>query len=106
MISESTIQESVRRIVEAFAPDRAIVVWFFARGEQGFRSDLDLLVIVPRIANRRAMTTVMSGLRSGLRLPCDLLVLTQSEFEGGSGVVGSAIRTAAAEGKDVYDRAA
>lgn len=106
MISESTIQEAVRRIVDAFAPDRVIVFGSVARGEQGPKSDLDLLVIVPRIENRRALTTAMSGLLWGLRLPCDLLVLTQREFEHEQGIVGSVIRPAAAEGKVVYERAA
>jgi predicted nucleotidyltransferase len=106
MIPESTIQEAVRRIVEAFAPERVIVFGSAARGDQGPKSDLDLLVIVPRIENRRAMTTAMSGLLWGLRIPCDLLVLTGEEFERERGVIGSVIRPAAAEGRVVYDRAA
>lgn len=106
MIPESTIQEAVRRIVDAFAPERVIVFGSAGRGDQGAKSDLDLLVLVPRIENRRAMTTAMSGLLWGLRIPCDLLVLTPEEFEQERGTVGSVIRPAAAEGRVVYDRAA
>ncbi|MCA9287878.1 MAG: nucleotidyltransferase domain-containing protein [Phycisphaerales bacterium] len=106
MISESSIQEATRRIVEAFAPDRVIVFGSVARGQAGASSDLDLMVVVPQVGDRRAMATAMGGVLWGLRLACDVVVLSREEFEREREQVGSVARPAAMEGRVVYDRAA
>lgn len=96
MIPESTIQESVRRIVEAFAPERVIVFGSYARGTADDRSDLDLLVIrdfkpgETRIGVWLAMERSLEGLGIGR----DIVLVTRAEFELSGRTLGTVVHYA------------
>lgn len=52
-VSEATLTELVRRIVQTVQPKRIILFGSAARGQMGPHSDLDLLVIMPDGTHRR-----------------------------------------------------
>ena len=102
MTIEETIDRMVRRIAEQFGPEKIILFGSMARGEQGPDSDVDLLVVVREVTDRRALRVAMRRAVNGMGLSKDILVLTSQEFERKRRIPGSAAYPADQEGKVLY----
>ncbi len=79
---DPVLAEIVRRLVEAYRPERIYLFGSVARGEAGPDSDYDLLVVVPDDAppERRDSALAYQALR-GTGIAADVLVCTHSYFE-------------------------
>lgn len=73
-----------------------------ARGDERPESDVDLLVVEPQVASRRAEMARLARILRPLRIPADVLVLSRKVFDEWSGVPGTVIHEAAREGKVLY----
>lgn len=93
------------RLVELFQPSRIILFGSFARGEATDDSDVDLLVVVPEVEDRRTLRVQMRRALQGMGLPKDIVLLTESEFEARRSVPGSVAYPADREGRVLYARA-
>lgn len=103
-MSDDLVQIMVRRIVERFRPVRIILFGSQARGEAGPWSDVDLLVVLEEVANKRqAMVEILRAL-GDLPVCKDVLVTTPEEISRRGHVVGDVLRSALREGKVVYER--
>jgi predicted nucleotidyltransferase len=80
--SDPVLAEAVRRLVEAYRPERVYLFGSVARGDAGPDSDYDLLVVVPDDAppERRRSRLAYEVLR-GTGTAADVLVCTRSYFE-------------------------
>lgn len=80
--SDPVLAEIVRRLVEAYEPERIYLFGSVARGDAGPNSDYDLLVVVPDDAppQRRRSRLAYEALR-GTGVAADVLVCTRSYFE-------------------------
>lgn len=80
--SDPALAEVVRRLVEAYRPERIYLFGSVARGDAGPDSDYDLLVVVPDDAppERRRSRLAYEVLR-GTGTAADVLVCTRSYFE-------------------------
>ena len=96
----------VQRIVERFQPQRIILFGSHARGEAGPDSDVDLLVVLPHVASRRAERVKIRTALNGIGLAKDIVVATPEEIEEKRDLVGTIIYPALREGKVVYERLA
>ncbi len=76
------LSEVLRRLVEAYRPERIYLFGSHARGDVGPDSDYDLLVVVPDDAppERRRSRLAYQALR-GTGTAADVLVTTRSYFE-------------------------
>jgi predicted nucleotidyltransferase len=76
------LAEIVRRLVEAYQPERIYLFGSHARGEAGPDSDYDLMVVVPGTAppSPQRSHTTYEALR-GLRAAADVLVWSREEFD-------------------------
>ena len=76
------LAEAVRRLVEAYRPERIYLFGSVARGDSGPDSDYDLLIVVPDSASteRRRSRLAYEALR-GTGIAADVLVCTSSYFE-------------------------
>jgi predicted nucleotidyltransferase len=103
VLSEETLQELVRRIVEAAAPEEIVLFGSAARGQMGPDSDVDLLV-VKSCKNRRevarAIYRQLVGVAPGL--PKDIIVVTPEDVERDRDTIGYIIRPALRDGRVVY----
>ena len=95
----------VKRLVGSLSPERILLFGSHAWGIPDEDSDVDLLVIVsdsdlPPYKRARAGYKALRG----VRLPKDILVLTQAEFERQATVRCSLARRALEHGKVLYDR--
>jgi predicted nucleotidyltransferase len=98
------VREATRRLVDAFDPLRIIVFGSYARGEAHPGSDLDLLVVLPEVDNKREAAIAMRHELAGLSVPKDVVVTTPDEIaqrhDSTWHIVGFALR----DGKTVYQK--
>lgn len=98
------VQVMVERIVRQFRPVRIILFGSRARGEAGPWSDVDLLVVLPEVTDKRqAMVEILRAL-SDLPVCKDVVVTTPEELERRGHVKGDVLRAALREGKVIYQR--
>ncbi len=102
---DKTLAELVRRLAEAFEPERIYLFGSKARGETGPDSDYDFLVVVPddSTPERRRSRLAYQALR-GTRTAADVLVWTKEAFESRLHLPASLPATVVREGKLLYAR--
>ncbi|MDR7483162.1 MAG: nucleotidyltransferase domain-containing protein [Armatimonadota bacterium] len=100
LTQDPTLAEVVRRLVEAYRPERIYLFGSFARGEAGPDSDYDLLVIVPDDApQERKDSKLAYQVLWGTGAAADVIVWERSRFERRARVVCSLPATVLREGK-------
>jgi len=105
MISGSKIQEAVELLREAGNPVRIILYGSYGRGTPHEESDLDFLVVMPVLRNRRMEMVRLRRVLSPLRIPVDLLVVSDKVFREWSDTPGNIFYEAAREGRVLYEAA-
>lgn len=94
------LAEALRRLVEAYRPERIYLFGSHARGDAGPDSDYDLLVVVPDDAppERRRSRLAYQALH-GTGVAVDVLVTTRSYFEARRHLKASLPGTVLREGR-------
>lgn len=105
MATDDALATATRLLVESAAPQRIILFGSHARGDAGASSDLDLLVLLPTVANRRRETARLLELLARHRIRADVVVTSVALFEDWRDVPGTVLFEAAREGKVVYEAA-
>ena len=101
--SDPILGEIVRRLVEAYSPERVYLFGSVARGEAGPDSDYDIMLIVPddappeRLRSRLAYQALW-----GTGTAADVLVWPRSSFERRARVAASLPATISREGVLLY----
>ena len=82
IIDQQIIDEAVQRLLQAApAGSRVILFGSHARGTADARSDLDLMVIETEVGDSFAESVRLRRELVSLRIPIDLLVRSQGEFD-------------------------
>ena len=102
MVSDETLGELVKRIVEATDPLRVILFGSAARGEAGRYSDIDVLVVVKEGSHRRHTAQRIYRRLLGIGVPVDVVVATPSDMEQYADSPGLIYREAIREGRELY----
>ena len=97
-----TIDELVRRIVEAVHPQRVVLFGSAARGEMGPNSDLDVLVIMPDGTHRRKTAQEIYRRMWGFGFAKDIVVVTESDVREYGANPYIIIKNALEEGRELY----
>lgn len=103
-VTEDRLREVVRRIVEAFDPERIILFGSYASGEPTPDSDVDLLVVMEdgkRPAERRMLVSRLFRPRP---FPMDILVYTPAEIQRALASHDPFILEALESGRTLYVR--
>ncbi len=98
------IQDATERIVKAFDPERVILFGSRARSEERAHSDVDLLVVLSRLENKREATVAMRRMLSDLPMAKDIVLTTPEEIKRRGDLVGTVLRPALREGKVLYQK--
>ena len=104
-IDESLVEEIVRRILAAAAPDKIILFGSAATGEMTHDSDIDLLVVEADPGNRRKESVKIDAALGGLGYPFDVIVISSEWFEASKNVIGGIAYPADKYGKVIYEAA-
>ncbi len=105
LTDEQILAEMVRRLREAFQPERIYLFGSKARGESGADSDYDLLIVVPDEAppEQKRSRLAYQALR-GTRTAADVLVWTREAFDSRLHLPASLPAIVVREGKLLYAR--
>jgi predicted nucleotidyltransferase len=98
------IQIMAERIIQDYDPVKIILFGSHARGEAGPESDIDLLVVLPEIANKHQAAVAIRRVLTDLPVPKDIVVTTPEEIARRGDLVGTVLRPALREGKVLYER--
>ena len=98
------LPEMVERIVRRVDPLRIILFGSWARGDARPDSDVDLLVILPRVENKRRIAVEILRALNGVPVSKDVIVTTPEEIAARGDIVGLVLRPALREGKVIYER--
>lgn len=102
-MDQAIIEKAVDLLLEAApAGSRVILFGSHARGDASPDSDLDFLVIEPKVADHRAEMVRLHHVVHALRLPVDVLVVSEAVFEEWRDTPGTVLYEAATEGR-VFD---
>jgi predicted nucleotidyltransferase len=106
--SEQLIEGMVEALVEEVRPRRIYLFGSYARGSQTADSDIDLLVVEDReFGPDRTRWAELKRIRKALRpfrVPKDILVYSQNEFEKWEASLNHIVARAVREGKLLYER--
>jgi len=102
VFDETVIEEAGRRLLKA-APAGTKVILFgsHARGEAGRHSDLDFLVIEPEVQNPARESVRLDRALSGIPVPTDVIVVSESSVREWRDVHGTVINAALGEGREL-----
>lgn len=103
-MSDEIISAAVCRIVEQFHPTNIILFGSQARGDADESSDIDLLVVIKEVSDKRRTAIEMRRSLRDLPVGKDILVTTPYKIDKRRHVVGTIIRAALQEGRVVYKR--
>ncbi len=99
------LPEITRRLVDRFDPARIVLFGSQAKGRARADSDIDLLVVLDEIENKRDLRVAMRAVLADLPVDKDILVVSTDEaMRRGAAGGGSVIGTALKEGVPVYGR--
>ncbi len=102
-MGDSALDEIVRRLVKAYAPERIYLFGSRARGNAGADSDYDLLVVVSDgAAPERRSSRLAYEVLWGTEASADVIVWTTSRFEQRKHVVCSLPATVLREGRLIH----
>lgn len=103
---EEWLPAVVERIAERFDPLKVILFGSLARGEMGYDSDIDLLVVFDHVEweNKRNLTVDIRRAIARIPVSVDVIVTDVDEIGRRGHVVGTVLRPALREGTVVYER--
>jgi len=104
-MADDVVQTMVERITKQFRPLRIVLFGSRARGQATALSDVDLLVVLPEVANKRHAAVEVLRALGDLPVAADVVVTTPEELARRGQVNGDVLRAALREGKVVYERA-
>jgi predicted nucleotidyltransferase len=94
----------VERLVRQFNPLRIILFGSRARADGRAQSDVDLLVVLSEVDDKREAAISMTRALADLPVSKDVIVTTPGEIERRGDLVGTVLRPALREGRLLYER--
>ena len=105
MIDQTTIAEVTKLLRQAASPEKIILFGSYARNCADTGSDLDLLIVEPSVSDVAAETVRLLRVLSPLRVPADVVVVSQHDFANWSDTPGHILFEATKEGVVLYEAA-
>jgi uncharacterized protein len=97
--NESNIREVGRRLAAEVPDARVVLFGSHARGSATPRSDIDVLVIEPEVENTALESVRLMRAVRDLRLPVEIVVVSEREAAEWRDVRGSFVHAALSEGR-------
>ena len=104
LTTETDITDMVDRIVSRFAPSQVLLFGSHARGSANEWSDVDLLVVMRDVTDKRLAAIEIRRSLGDLLVSKDIVVTTPDEIARRGHVVGTVLHAAIREGKVLYER--
>ncbi len=105
LIGDATIAKAIDLLCKAAKPKKIIMFGSYARRQADPGSDLDLLVVEESVSDTAAEMVRLMRVLSPLRIPADVLVVSDDDFAKWNDTPGHVLFEAATQGKVLYDAA-
>ncbi len=105
-LNDDVFAKAVALLCRSAQPTRVILFGSHARGDAQPDSDVDLLVVLRAVQDRVGEMVRLGRVLSELRIPIDLLVVSEEVFQYWCDTAGNVYSAAAAEGRVLYEQAA
>ena len=102
MVDQSTIAEVAKLLHRAAPGSKVILFGSPARGHAGPDSDLDFLVVEPQVRDRRHEMVRLRDVVRTLRVPVDVLVVSEDAFDEWADTPGTVYYEACHEGRVMH----
>ncbi|MEA2254503.1 MAG: uncharacterized protein QOG35_548 [Solirubrobacteraceae bacterium] len=99
MVDESVIREAARRLAAAAPSARVVLFGSHVRGDAGPDSDLDFLIVEPDVADAGEEAVRLRRALRGLRVPADVIVVSERYAEDWRHVRGGVVHAALEQGR-------
>lgn len=99
---EQLLDQIIQRIVAVARPERIILFGSAVRGDIGPDSDIDLLIVKSDVPHRGRLAEEIYMSLFGIPVPVDIIVVTSADIEKYRDSIGSVIRPALREGREIY----
>jgi len=104
MTERELIRSMAEQIVREFDPLQVVLFGSRARGSPDRHSDVDLLVVLPRVKDKRRAAIAIRRTLARWPVSKDIIVTTPDEIARRGHLVGTVLRTALREGEVLYER--
>ena len=104
MTKKDWIKTMIERIVDGFHPTKIILFGSSARDVTREDSDVDLLVVLPKVENRRQSAVAIRRVLRDIPVSKDIIVTTPEEIEQRGQIIGTLLQPALTEGKLLYEQ--
>ncbi len=104
-LSEEIVAEIVARVRDASRPEQVILFGSAATGGMTRDSDIDILVVLNKVADARQEAMRVRTALIGLQFPFDVVVISKDRFEETRGVIGGIAWPAERYGRVIYEAA-
>ena len=104
MTTDTVIDTMVERIAARFQPARILLFGSRARGTANRWSDVDLLVVMEEVTDKRRVAFEMRRVLADLLVSKDIVVTTPDEIAHRGKIVGTVLYSALRDGRVVYER--
>lgn len=104
MMTAKILSAMVDRIVGQFHPASIILFGSQARGDTNESSDVDLLVVMNEVQDKRQAAIAIRRLLVDIPVSKDIVVTTPDEIDRRRFVVGNVIHEAFREGRILYEQ--
>ena len=105
MANAELIRSMTEQIVREFDPLRVVLFGSHARDDAGSQSDVDLLVVMAQVPDKRQMAIAIRRALARWPVSKDIIVTTPDEIAQRGKLVGTVLRPALQEGRVLYERA-
>jgi len=103
-MSKILIRQMAQVITRQFKPERVILFGSQARGTGTKYSDVDFLVVLSSVTNKREAAIQIRRALAKFPVAKDIIVTTPDEIKQRGNLAGSVLRSALQEGKIIYER--
>jgi predicted nucleotidyltransferase len=98
------VPDLVSRLVERFDPLKIVLFGSLATGDGGPDSDIDLVVVVPKVDNKHRLAVDMRLALADVPVPNDVIPTDPEEIRQRGDTLGGVLRAALREGQVIYER--
>lgn len=103
MIKRKTISNIVSKIASKIQPDRIYLFGSYAKGHANEDSDIDLLIIKDTTEPKYKRSIEIQRILKGSKIPVDIVVYTNDEFENERQKKYSFVNTAIQDAQLMYE---
>ncbi len=104
MMTADMLDTMVNRIVKQLDPDGILLFGSRARGDAREWSDVDLMIIMNTVLDKRKTAIDTQMLLKDLFISKDIIVVTKDEIHRKRNIVGTLIHAALQDGRMLYER--